>query len=129
MKFFNTDSLQQLKTQFKTQIRPYVKSRGLQTRIKKVMDKVPKPLEAWRDRAADFLTEWLDIRGLMDRSTFEVKPSDEGWRVIDKTTNEEVKTYIHKREAIRAAKRLAREQHAAVDVFTKQGTIQNHFSY
>ncbi len=86
-------------------------------------------IEIWRERMMSFVREMVLVQAAADRSVFQVKPGDEGWVIFEKSSNIQFKTYPRKQDAIRAAKKMAREKSAELDVLTKQGSVQHHFSF
>lgn len=120
----------------------------LQSALERVRDRAQKRQDAWlkrreheikafkkaafkiRDRAVDFIGEWVEIEGVTKSSNFEVRAHEQGWGVFEKGgKGVPVGTFGKKNEAIDEGKRLARLRGGHVDVFTKHGSVQSTFTY
>lgn len=63
------------------------------------------------------------------KSIYEVRPIEDGWMIAEKGSARPLRVFAKKQEAIREARRLARERHMSVDVFTRSGSHQNRYSF
>ena len=63
------------------------------------------------------------------KGAFEVRPSSDGWMVARAGSSLPLHVFAKKPDAIKEAKRLAREKKTHVDVFTRQGSLQMRQSF
>lgn len=84
----------------------------------------------FRDKAVDFIGEWVEIEGLTKSSSFEVRAHENIWGVFEKGgKGVPVATYSKKSEAVDEGKRRARQRGGHLEVLTKQGAVQSRFTY
>ena len=62
-------------------------------------------------------------------ASFQVRLSDHGWMITERGSTIPLRVCVRKNDAVREAKRMAQENHAHLDVFTRQGSLQAHESF
>jgi 2-hydroxychromene-2-carboxylate isomerase len=60
---------------------------------------------------------------------YEVRPVEDGWMIAEKGSELPLRIFVKKQDAIREARRMAREHHTQVDVFGRDGSRQNQYSF
>jgi hypothetical protein len=63
------------------------------------------------------------------KSIYEVRPIEDGWMIAEKGSAVPLRIFVKKQEAIREARQMARENHTEVEVFNRNGSLQNHYSF
>jgi hypothetical protein len=63
------------------------------------------------------------------RSIFEVRRAQDGWMIAEKGSAIPLRVFVKKPEAIREARRMAREHRTDLDIFGRNGEHQNHYSF
>lgn len=66
---------------------------------------------------------------LVGASAFQVRATQDGWMVAERGSSLPLRVFSKKADAIREAKKMAKQFKADVDIFTKQGELQNSQSY
>lgn len=60
---------------------------------------------------------------------FQVRATDDGWMVSERGSSLPLKVYSRKADAVKQARKMAREYNVEMDVFTRQGELQESRSY
>jgi hypothetical protein len=66
---------------------------------------------------------------LLGASAYQVRRAEDGWMVVASGSSVPLFVYQTKQQAIKQAKKIAREQRAHVDIFTKTGSLQARHSF
>jgi hypothetical protein len=80
-------------------------------------------LEALRQKAVDFLSDWIIIDGIIEKHPVQVKFADGAWHVMARGADSQV-AYEAKADAVNAAKQIAIESSAALEVYGEKGLLE-----
>ena len=70
------------------------------------------------------------VRGQALASRYEVKPAfGDGWMITQRGSSIPLRIFRKKTDAVREAKKLARESHAELNVFQRDGSVQSRLLY
>ncbi len=67
--------------------------------------------------------EWMRSRA------YQVRPVDDGWMIAERGSSVPLVVFNKKTEALRAAKKMAQEKKAALDIYTRTGSLQATLSF
>ena len=88
-----------------------------------IKEAVRYDLGVLRQRAIDFLSDWIVIDGIIEKFPVQVKFVDESWQVIARGSDSRME-FSSKKEALNEAKRLANEFFAPLEVYGKSGLLE-----
>ncbi|MEK7355281.1 MAG: DUF2188 domain-containing protein [Bdellovibrionota bacterium] len=68
--------------------------------------------------------------GLSFISSYEVRPSHgDGWMIMQRGSSNPLRIFKKKSDAVREAKKLAREEHTRLNVFMRNGRVQTRLQF
>ncbi len=79
---------------------------------------------------ADGVGQWVSLPGLNGKLVYEVRSAEEGWKIVERGSRIPLRLFANKKDAIKEARKMARDHKAPLEVFTRNGivqTTQSHF--
>lgn len=94
-------------------------------------ENVKTVLQNLRDKTTGWLSDWIVVDGLIEKTTFEVRPNGStGWKVCERGASmAPLKTFPKKNDAISEGKRLAKARHGHLHIFGRNNSVQEKFEF
>lgn len=100
-------------------------------RVPQIKFHVPKRVTSAGNRVAKAFRQAV-TRGretVAGKSVYEVRRAEDGWMIAEKGSGAPLRVFVKKQEAIREARRMARQHRTELDIFGRDGELQNHYSF
>lgn len=113
---------------------------GLDIRVKRIPKRFNSQMkEPWKEirdgvqkfaqSTATAAKRLMQRPNLLGKSSYEVRPTDDGWMITRRGSTIPIRVYSKKPDAVREARKMGKTQKAEVSIFNRQGALQHHHSF